>query len=174
MYCSTTSYDKYIDILAQMTTSDSWLKRAESSKCCCKNINVYSFKYKDELKTNFVNLFIVDFYIRKNLYPCFLYNTCCNRPHSQICYRYHGNHHRGKPCKYWGWCYNTSEGNFPYMAPHWDSTDRLLQEKISRQPLHALNSKSLHVHTCYFSIHVHVVSLLSLCTELYKNTDNIH
>lgn len=52
MYCSTTSYDKYIDILAQMTTSDSWLKRAESSKCCCKNIHVYSFKYKDELKTN--------------------------------------------------------------------------------------------------------------------------
>lgn len=102
-----------------------------------------------------VNLFIVDFDIRKNLYPCFLYNTCCNRPHSQICYRYHGNHHRGKPCKYWGWCYNTSEGNFPYMAPHWDSTDRLLQEKISRQPLHALNSKSLHVHTCYFSIHVY-------------------
>lgn len=113
-----------------------------------------------------VNLFIVDFDIRKNLYPCFLYNTCCNRPHSQICYRYHGNHHRGKPCKYWGWCYNTSEGNFPYMAPHWDSTDRLLQEKISRQPLHALNSKSLHVHTCYFSIHVHVVSLLSLCTKI--------
>lgn len=102
-----------------------------------------------------VNLFIVDFDIRKNLYPCFLYNTCCNRPHSQICYRYHGNHHRGKPCKYWGWCYNTSEGNFPYMAPHWDSTDRLLQEKISRQPLHALNSKSLHVHTCYFSIQYH-------------------
>lgn len=100
-----------------------------------------------------VNLFIVDFDIRKNLYPCFLYNTCCNRPHSQICYRYHGNHHRGKPCKYWGWCYNTSEGNFPYMAPHWDSTDRLLQEKISRQPLHALNSKSLHVHT------VHVISV---------------
>lgn len=113
-----------------------------------------------------VNLFIVDFDIRKNLYPCFLYNTCCNRPHSQICYRYHGNHHMGKPCKYWGWCYNTSEGNFPYMAPHWDSTDRLLQEKISRQPLHALNSKSLHVHTCYFSIHVHVVSLLSLCTKI--------
>lgn len=35
-----------------MIISDSWLKWAESSKCCCKNINVYSFKYKDELKIN--------------------------------------------------------------------------------------------------------------------------
>lgn len=136
MYCLTTCYNKYIDILVQMTTGDSLLKRAESSKCCCKNINVYSSKYTDDWK-QIVNLLIVDFEIRKNLYPWFLYNTCCNQPHSQICYRYHGNHHRRKPCKYWGWCYNTSEENFPYKAPHWDSTDRWLQEKITHQPLHA-------------------------------------